>query len=250
MLRQNPKPQTFLQVQGVVFLRFTSALLLAGALCWIGVRSLLGSLQWWEAPLFAALIALVSPTELVAHIYGLHHLPRKIALWSLVINVPDTSSARHHRLHHRKQARVEWIFIPLAAALLTVFGLSGLGTLLGTLTAFPLVAVADICSFVFLRVLWEEEMHYLAHCSSYKPEAGTLWARYVTRVTTPHLDHHRRNENYNWEVSTLWRWADRLYEQWQRYHGRLANGDPPPTHTTATLGVTVDDEGYILTKAV
>ncbi len=247
--RQNPKPRTLLEVQGVVFLRFTSALLLTGACWWIWTRARLGSLQWWEALLFALLVLFVSPTELLAHKYGLHHLPRTITVWGYTIELPDTSSARHHRLHHRKQARVEWIFIPLMAALLVVFGLTGIGVLLSTFTSFPLVAAADICTFVFLRVLWEEEMHYLAHCSSYKPEVGTLWARYVVRVTTPHKRHHQRNEKFNWEVSTLWRWADWLYGLWQRYRGRLATPDIPLSHTTDTLGVEIDDEGYVIKQA-
>jgi hypothetical protein len=65
-------------------------------------------------------------------------------------------------------------------------------------------------------------------------------------VVTPHQDHHRRNENFHWEVSTLWRWADRLYELWQRYRGRLTTPDIPPSHTTDTLGVEIDDDGYVI----
>lgn len=230
--KPQPKPESFLGLLAVVLSRPTSLLLILGAVAATTIRlSLPYRPGLGEALELLLLIAFSALTELVMHKFVLHgknNLP-----WS-----------RHHRLHHRTQMRLEWIFIPLQLEIVVLGGLFGLGALLTIGVHLPLWVSADMCAFVLWRILWQEVCHYAAHCPSYFKSGGFL-REYFSAMTKRHQRHHTLNEEYDWEVSTVG-WADYVYNLLQRPTHQLGGHSPPCSGTTTSLGVLSDDSGYII----
>lgn len=160
---------------------WSSRLLVAQWVVFLGLRPFFGPPGWWDLAIIASVAVGWPLMEWAAHIGILHARPKRL----LGITI-DPIVARYHRRHHAEPWTLKWVFLPtvLVLALMPVHVF-----LWAVITRDPGLALTGMLAFGGAAIIYEWT-HFLTHVS-YAPRHG--WYRTLQRR---HRLHHFKNEHY------------------------------------------------------
>jgi hypothetical protein len=178
-----------LRVHFGLFTKFMSArVIVAYFLATVAVRLTLGPWEWRELIGPAVIIMLEPYVEWLIHVLLLHFKPRTI-----LGKHRDPYVARKHRAHHAAPREVGLVLLPTRVPVIALPIAALLTVLLGRDDPR---AAATTLAFGYLMLLTYEWTHFLIH-SKYRPRR---W--YYRIIWRNHRNHHYRNENYWFGVTT------------------------------------------------